>query len=529
MLRHYLISKPLIKQFLALTLLIMVFFMPQNTYAASNGKMEVLSINSSTIFLFCVIGVLTAVLIYYFILTRSLRKKIKTKKTVDIPDIVQNMHVNSTQNAEINMDMLTCLPNREHFIDYLNSILLNKTEPNEKYALMLINLDFFRNINNSLGYKVGDSVLKECSERLKSAFSKTCYLARMDSDEFALLMEISSPDAIEATAEKIFELLKEPIVISEHEIYVSISVGIAYLPDRDKNSNEIISNAAVSVNMVKNTRRGSYRIFSTEVSEHHCQKLDLHTELCQALKRKEFILHYQPKIDGKTNHVVGIEALIRWNHPTRGLLFPIDFIPIAEETGIMKYIDEWVLLTACSQLKVWSEEGINDMRLAVNLSAWQFKDQHLLETVSMVLKETGISPSMLELEITETAAIENISFAQNILTKLIDMGVTISIDDFGTGYSSFNYLKNFPINYLKIDKSFIADIIEDKDTCSIVKAIIEIAHALKLKVIAEGVENQEQLTTLNELGCDEIQGYLISKPLSVDDLKKHMHNIDISN
>lgn len=650
MLRHYLTNHPFIKRFQTFTLLMIVFFMPQNMYASSSGKMKVVNVNFPTIFFFLVVGVLTAVLIYYFIFIRSLRKKNKIDKTANIPDVVQNMIVDAVQNVEASVivvdvdgkvqyinraaeeilgysgievlgmslsniydgkslfiinqlsketleriksgitsniktksgtlqevintivnvrnsysgllgtvifihpskilekiplsaeptdsdiakssllesdvDILTCLPSRKCFIDHLNSIHFNKTEPDEKYALMLINLDFFRSINNNLGYEVGDSILKECSERLKSTFSDTCSLARMDGDEFALLMEISSSDDIEATADKIFELMKKPILISSQEIYISVSIGIAYLPDKDKDANEIIGNAAFSVNMVKNTRRGSYRVYSTEISKYNFQKFNLHAELNQALKHEEFILHYQPKIDGKTNHVIGIEALIRWNHPKRGLLFPIDFIPIAEETGVIKYIDEWVLHTACSQLKAWTEEGINDMRLAVNLSAWQFKDQHLVGTVEKVLKETGISPGLLELEITETSAIENLSFTQDILAKLIKMGITISIDDFGTGYSSFNYLKNIPINYLKIDRSFIADIINDNNTCSIVKAIIEVAHALKLKVIAEGVENQEQLNVLNELGCDEIQGYLISKPLSVEDLKKRIHDID---
>lgn len=643
MLRHYLTCSSFIKHFSAIMLLMIIFSIPQNTYAASSSNMIIINAYFFNIFLLSVVGVLTAILIYYFIFVRRLRKKIKISKTVDIPEIVQNMLVNAAQSVETSVvavdvagrvqyinqaaeellgysikealgmplsdiydeaslliinkisknpierirngiaskirtksgtlqdvmntvvnvttscsdllgivifihpsempkkgsldidsssslesdiDALTCLPNRKHFIDHLNSILFKNEESHEKYALMLINLDFFRSINNNLGYEAGDLILKECSKRLKSTFSDNCFLARMDGDEFALLMKISYPDDIEATADKIFELMKEPVIIFSQEIYISASIGIACLPDKDKGANEIIRNAAFSVNMVKNTKRGSYRIFSTEIPGYSFQEFSLHTELFQALKRKEFILHYQPKIDGKTNNVVGIEALIRWNHPKRGLLFPIDFIPIAEETGIIKYIDEWVLNTACSQLKAWTDEGITNMRLAVNLSAWQFKDHHLVETVDKVLKETGIPSSLLELEITETAAIENISFTQNILTKLINMGVTISIDDFGTGYSSFNYLKNFPINYLKIDKSFIADIVKDNNTCSIVKAIIEIAHALKLKVIAEGVESQEQLNVLNELECDEIQGYLISKPLSVEDIRKHIYNKD---
>ncbi|MDF2520110.1 MAG: hypothetical protein K0R84_738, partial [Clostridia bacterium] len=402
----------------------------------------------------------------------------------------------------------------------LNSIIRDNAAESDKYALMLINLDFFRSINNNLGYEVGDSILKKCAERLKTMYADHVFFARMDGDEFALIVSITTPDDIEAAANRVFEILEKPVIISGQEIFISASIGITHFPNKGKGASEVIRNAASTVNLVKNTRRGSYKVYSSDISGYNFQTFNIHSELRHALERKEFILHYQPKVDGKTGHIAGIEALIRWNHPEKGLLYPIDFIPVAEETGIIKFIDEWVLLTACTQLKNWIAEGINNLRLSVNLSAWQFKDQHLVDTVSKVIAETGINPNLLELEITETAAIENLNFTQNTLDKLIKMGIAISIDDFGTGYSSLNYLKTFPVNFLKIDKSFVADIQQDVNAYSIVKAIIEVAHALKLKVIAEGVESQEQLTLLNKLGCDEIQGYLISRPLTVDDIKK---------
>lgn len=641
LLRHDLINKSYIIQFLTFTILVMVFFIPQNTYAASFGTERLDGINIDISLIISAATVLIAVFISYILFGRNQRRNAESVRILDMPDIVRDMlgtmaqtiqtafialdaegsvlYLNSaacdilgysreeanaitlssvfdepsmhvinklaldsdnktafnaytrikTKNGtwldmissisypknsysgkmgtiillkqkealeemsvsadltvvngaplENNLDMLTELPNRKQFIDYLGSILTNKATASHKYALMLINLDFFRSINNNLGYEVGDIILKVCAERLRSLFADNGFLARMDGDEFGLILKTSGSDDIENIANKIFESMKEPVVISNQEIFISVSIGISYFPDQGKSSSEIIRNAASSVNVVKNTRRGSYKVFTADISRYNFQKFNIHAELRQALERKEFVLYYQPKIDSKTSHLVGIEALIRWNHPERGLLYPIDFIPVAEETGIIKYIDEWVLHTACSQLKTWIEEGITNMRLAVNLSAWQFKDQHLVETVSKVLAETGISPSLLELEITETAAIENINFTQNTLAKLIKMGVIISIDDFGTGYSSLNYLKNFPINFLKIDKSFVADIIKDPNTYSIVRAIIEVAHALKLKVIAEGVENKDQLELLNKLGCDEVQGYLISKPLTVEDIKK---------
>jgi PAS domain S-box-containing protein len=245
-------------------------------------------------------------------------------------------------------------------------------------------------------------------------------------------------------------------------------------------------------------------------------------DLHHAIKRGELLLHYQPKIDVRTGELTGMEALVRWQHPKKGLLYPNDFIPHAEETGMIKELDEWVLRTGCNQLKHWNELGYKNIRLSVNLSAWQFRYRNLPETVAAVLEETGIDPSCLELEITETVAIENMKSAVNTLSKIIEMGVNISIDDFGTGYSSLNYLKHFPINYLKIDQTFIADIVENKNTCSIVKAIIDIAHSLNLKVIAEGVETKEQLSVLQRLGCDEIQGFYVCKPLPVMDAENHM-------
>jgi len=250
------------------------------------------------------------------------------------------------------------------------------------------------------------------------------------------------------------------------------------------------------------------------------EKYNLSKSLCHAIDNNELLLHYQPKIDGKAGELIGMEALVRWQHPEKGLLYPSVFIPSAEETGLIKYLDEWVLNRACNQLKSWQKLGYDKIRLSVNLSAWHFKDQHLPDIINNVLTKTGIDASYLELEITETIAMENLQYTANILRKLIEMGVNISIDDFGTGYSSLNYLKHFPINYLKIDQSFIADISADKNTRSIVKAIIEVAHALNLKVIAEGIETKEQLELLRGLGCDELQGFYISKPLPVEEAEK---------
>jgi EAL domain-containing protein (putative c-di-GMP-specific phosphodiesterase class I) len=245
--------------------------------------------------------------------------------------------------------------------------------------------------------------------------------------------------------------------------------------------------------------------------------------LYHAIKNNELLLHYQPKIDGKTGALIGLEALVRWQHPEKGLIYPSEFIPAAEESGIIKYLDEWVLKNACNQLKNWQKLGYTNLHLAVNLSAWQFNEKHLPEIIQNVLMETGLDPSYLELEITETAPVKNLDLTANILKALIKMGISISIDDFGIGYSSIYYLKHFPAKYLKIDYNFISDVLMDKNTLAIVKAVIEIAHALSLRVIAEGIETREQLELLQDLNCDELQGFYIGKPLPVEEAEKNIN------
>ncbi|MDF2839543.1 MAG: diguanylate cyclase, partial [Clostridia bacterium] len=485
-----------------------------NQYAAFQIDLFVIAV---------IVFVSITVLFNYIFLRYHLRKSqsvFENEAATAVEDQTTIGEVAPIQSSSV--DILTKLPNRKQLFDYLQHVTTNQSKAQGKYAVFIINLDFFRSVNNNLGHEIGDIILQECANRLQALCQDNFFVARMDGDEFAVVMNMSSTDDLSSAADNLLAEIKKPMNVVNQEIYLSACIGISIFPDQGNSVSELIRNATAALNVVKHTMRNSYKIYSPEITEYVHQKFNLHCELRQAIDRNEFELHYQPKINGKTSQIVGIEALIRWNHPTRGLLYPIDFIPIAEETGIIKYIDEWVLFTACTQLEKWLREDIKNIRLAVNLSAWQFKDQHLAETVIKVLEDTGISPKYLELEITETTALENFSFTQNTLTKLMDMGVTISIDDFGTGYSTFNYLKHLPVDFLKIDKSFVSDIISDKNTYSIVRAIIDVAHALQLKVVAEGVENQDQLDLLMGLGCDEIQGYHISKPLNVEDIKKRI-------
>jgi diguanylate cyclase (GGDEF)-like protein len=518
-----------IMSIMTLAISISMFF-PLNVIAFTETPKQ-LAVSHIDLFVIAAIGFIAVIILFnYIFLQYHIKKNLLNFKrmyvdytneaTATVEDII--IKEDKADFYGNSVDLLTKLPNRNQLFDYLQHVITNKPDALDKYAILIINLDFFRSVNNNLGHGIGDQILQECANRLQSLYQDDSYVARMDGDEFAVVIKMANTPDLLAAVEILHQEIKKPIKVVNQEIYLSTCIGISVFPDQGDTVTNLIKNATAALNVAKNTMRNSYKIYSPEIIEYNHQKFNLHSELCQAIEHNEFELHYQPKINGKTSQIVGIEALIRWNHPTRGLLYPISFIPIAEETGIIKLIDEWVLYTACTQLQKWLQEDIGNIRLAVNLSAWQFKDQHLAETVIKVLEKTGVSPSYLELEITETAALENLNFTQNTLAKLMDMGVTISIDDFGIGYSSFNYLKHFPVNFLKIDKSFIADILSDKNTYSIVRAIIDVAHALQLKVVAEGVENQDQLDMLMDLDCDEIQGYHISRPLNVEDIKKQI-------
>ena len=509
-----------------ITFLIMVLF-PLNIFASAIIQKDSVIINMNLFVVIAVGLIIITALFNYLFLKYHLKKNLLYYKqtianTEEVSAVENIVKEDNTEQINNTRDILTNLPNRKQLYAYLHDIIANKNKKPGKVAILITNLDFFRSVNNNLGHEVGDKIIQECAARLQTLYQDNSFLARMDGDEFAVVIKTLNTEDLFVAANNLHEEFKKPMQIVNQEIYLSASTGISVFPDQGDSASELIKNATTALYVVKNSSRNSYKVYAPEIKEYNHQKFNLHSELHHAVKNNEFVLHYQPKIDGKTSQIVGIEALVRWNHPNRGLLYPIDFIPIAEETGIIKHIDEWVLYTACTQLKKWLREGMSDIRLAVNLSAWQFKDQYLADTVIKVLERTGISPSCLELEITETAAVENLSFTQNTLSKLMDIGVSISIDDFGTGYSSLSYLKHFPVNFLKIDRSFVADMLSDKNTYSIIRAIIDIAHALQLKVIAEGVENQAQLDMLMNLGCDEIQGYHISRPLNVEDIKKQL-------
>lgn len=415
-------------------------------------------------------------------------------------------------------DALTELPNRSMFTDRLKESLATAQRANTSVAVMFMDLDRFKNINDTLGHSVGDDLLKEVSERLRKCLRDGDIVARWGGDEFTVLLPHIQTD-VDAThtAQRILESLKAPFYTDSHELHVDASIGISIFPQDGKEAETLLQNADVALYRSKE-QRGTSQLYTPSMNSGAPDLLYLENGLRRALEREELLLYYQPKINITTGDVVGLEALIRWEHTEMGLVSPGTFIPLAEETGLIVSIGEWVLRTACEQLMQWHHEGLTPLSVAVNLSARQFFQPNLIESITQALEETSLDPSFLEIEITETTAVKSIEFARTILRQLQDKGVHIAMDDFGTGYSSLNYLKQLPLNTLKIDRSFICDLKPGTKDAEIIKSVISLGQGLQLQIVAEGVDNQEQLAVLRDLNCEIIQGYLFSRPLAAADM-----------
>jgi EAL domain-containing protein (putative c-di-GMP-specific phosphodiesterase class I) len=332
--------------------------------------------------------------------------------------------------------------------------------------------------------------------------------------------QVSGEESVIELARKLINVLRESFRVHEHTLYMTPSIGVSLYPGHGDTPQALITHADAAMYQAKQEGRNDFRVFSPGLNSFFPERLSLEQDMRQALARQDFVLHYQPKFDVRTGAVVGMEALLRWNHPEKGFIPPDQFIPIAEESGLIVPLGRWVLETACAQNKRWQDEGMSRVRVAVNLSAVQFRQRDLVETIRNVLQHTGLGPESLELEITETVVMQNASDAVGTIEALSGMGIQVAIDDFGTGYSSLSYLKRFQLNKLKIDRSFIRDIASDQDDAAIVKATIGLAHNLRLKVIAEGVETEDQLLYLRSLGCDEYQGYYKSKAISASEFER---------
>lgn len=411
-------------------------------------------------------------------------------------------------------DSLTSLPNRALYCDRLSQTLLKAAREKQQVAVLFVDLDHFKDINDTLGHRTGDLLLKDVAVRLQKIIRASDTVARMGGDEFTIFQQdVKDSRNAGLVAKKIVESLSQPYLVEGREIFITASVGITMFPDDGATVDELLRNADTAMYYAKDSGKDMFKFFTQEMNVSVRDRLTLQNSLRRALERDEFILYYQPKMDIASRQVTGVEALLRWLHPQEGMILPGRFIPQAEETGLIIPIGEWVLRTACRQIKEWQAKGHPSIRIAVNVSASQFKRQNFAETVTGILEETGISPLFLELELTESAIMQNIDSSVEILNSLKAMGIQISIDDFGTGYSSLSYLRRFPIDYIKIDRSFIVNFTSNSDDRAIVTAIIAMARSLGLKIIAEGVETEEQLAILSELGCHEMQGYLYSKPL----------------
>ena len=414
-------------------------------------------------------------------------------------------------------DALTGLPNQSLFKDRLKQAIALSSRSDQMQAVLIINLDRFKTINESLGYTAGDRMLKAVGQRLTSCVRESDTVARIGADEFAiLLMQIQrAPDAAN-TARAIKNAIEQAFLIDGQELFITSSIGISLYPHDGRDTPTLLKSAGIALERAKEQGGGNYEFYTSGRTSHALKQLLLESQMRPALERGEFIVEYQPQVDTKTFQLVGMEALVRWNHPMLGALQPNDFIPLAEDCGIITQIGDWAMRTACAQAKCWMNAGFAPMRLAVNVSARQFQHASFIPSVRELLKETQVEPALLEFELTEGSIMKEPEKAIEKLNEVRDMGIKIAIDDFGTGYSSLSYLKRFPIDTLKIDKSFVADICTNKDDAAIARAIVMLGHALNVTVIAEGVETAEQLEHLTALGCDVMQGYLFSRPLSTD-------------
>jgi len=418
-------------------------------------------------------------------------------------------------------DVLTGLPNRSLLQDRLGQAVAYATRSGHPVWVMLIDLDRFKFVNDSMGHKAGDVLLMTVAARLRSSLRDTDTVARLSGDEFVVILsEHSDQPLTPDIVQRVMDSVAQPVILGTKEFFVTCSIGVAAFPSDGTPAENLIEHADIAMYRAKKLGRNNFQFYTPAMNEESLERVRIESALRNALERNEFVLHYQPQVDLQTGRIVGMEALIRWKHPELGMVPPSRFVGIAEDTGLIVPIGAWVMRTACAQNKAWQDAGLGKLRVAVNLSARQFSAADLLPGIEAVLIDTGLDPSCLELELTESLFMSDVTPAVELLHRMKSLGVNLSIDDFGTGYSSFSYLSRFPIDVLKIDRSFVNDITQDANDAAIVASIIALAHNLRLSVIAEGVETAEQLDYLRHQGCDEMQGYYFSKPLPAHEFEQ---------
>lgn len=450
------------------------------------------------------------------VVERALKQSALLKEKRRYKDQLEQLLTERT--AEVNRlayyDTLTGLPNRSLFKDRLEQAVAVSQRAGELLGIVFISLDQLKKVNDTLGHLPGDLLMKQVAERLSSCVTEGDTVARFAGDEFALLLTHidGTKDVVEMIG-SIRDALDPPFDLDGQELFATTSVGVCLFPDDGKESQRLLKNAGSALYRAKNSGGNGYQFYTEDMNVKASKQFALETSLRHAINNEEFVLHYQPRLAVDSLKITGVEALVRWQHPQLGLLSPAEFIPLAEANGMILPIGEWVLRTACRQNREWQQSGFAPMRVGVNVAARQFQEQHLADIVLKILEETGLAPEYLDLELTESSIMSKAQTTIDVLTRLKALGVTISVDDFGTGFSSLAYLKRLPIDTLKIDQSFVRDVTTDPDDAALVMAIVTLAHNLRLQVVAEGVETEEQLKFLQLLRCDEVQGYLFSKPL----------------
>ncbi|OOE14561.1 EAL domain-containing protein [Fictibacillus arsenicus] len=422
-------------------------------------------------------------------------------------------------------DSSTNLPNRVMFRDKLNKELLQAEVHNEQLAVMFLDLDRFKTINDTMGHSFGDALLKKVAERLVSFIPEECTVSRQGGDEFTIILpKVKCEEEVRIFSERILESFSSSFDLDGNEVFIKTSIGISLYPKDGATSDVLIKNADTAMYKAKESSGGNYCLYENSMDFRSLDSIKLESDLNKALQNDEFIIYYQPQVDFSNNKIIGVEALLRWNHPVRGMISPLEFIPIAEETGLIVSIGEWVLKTACIQIKKWHNQGLPPIYLSVNMAAQQFNQKKLIPMIHEILQESGLSPEFLVLELTENAIIQDTEATLCNMKQLKEMGIKIAIDDFGTGYSSLGYLKNYPIDILKIDQTFVQDIVQDKNNAAITNTIISLAKNLNLNVIAEGVETKEQIDFLLSSECSHMQGYYFSPPVSGEEAEKMFYS-----
>jgi diguanylate cyclase (GGDEF)-like protein len=415
-------------------------------------------------------------------------------------------------------DALTGLPNRALLKDRAEQLFAHAHREHGEVAVLFLDLDHFKNINDSLGHAIGDQLLQALARRLESTLRAEDTVGRLGGDEFLVVARCTDTGGVARLADKLLEVASEPIEIDGRTLTVTPSIGISMFPRDGGSFADLLKNADIELYKAKDAGRAMYHFFTPEMNEQAVERLTLEHDIRRALNNEEFVLHYQPQMRLSDGAITGAEALIRWNHPERGLLMPGRFISVAEQSGLIARIGVWVLREACRQAQAWRGAGLPSLRVSVNISVRQLAFYDLAAIIESILEETSLPPQLLELEITESLLAQNVDDTLNVLKQIRSQGVELAVDDFGTGYSSLSYLKRFPISKLKIDQSFVRDLLSDPDDRAIARAIVTLGHNLGMKVTAEGVESEEHLEILRLIGCDEIQGYLFGQPLPADAL-----------